>query len=382
MMRKISLFSSLLVLLVCIACNNPNTFVLPTSGKIREMIRVDSLQPRVLFPDQAEQMYITDMKKSVMPRIVDVKYLPLDNNIGFISHVKKILFIKNRIIIFDFGGDGNDAIFIFDNLGAGIKKLPSGGRGPMEFFRIGDVYTFPGSSYFSVADFQSSRIQTFDLNGNHVRTEHTSLHMTYRHPLSDSVILYSSNFNQNYHVDELFSHSIFTGVGDSILFRGLPFLPHQKSSWRTNYFFTNYRGGFQLRQHGGDSIFEVINDSTYFVPFVVEFENSVQNKLMQYPPGSDYLGLYWVYTGKDYKSLGGFLENDNSIFYLVRGKVGLRAYLFNKSSGISYQINEPLLQNPLTFICVGAIPVTIHENKFVSPLPGYMVYLFNPLVSH
>jgi len=376
-MLKIFLFSSLLVLLFCSACNNPNDFVLPTSGKIREMTRVDSIPPVVLLPDEAVPFFLVDFEYCGIPMITDVEYLALDDNIGFISRVKEILFIEDRIIVLDALGS-ESSVFIFDTLGVGIKRLASGGRGPEEFFVAWDIYLIPGTAYFAVPDLQSPRIQVFDLNGNHVRTKLTGMHVQDHQPLNDSVTFYTSSFNQNFHIPELFNYGIFTGVGDSILFRGLPFMPHQKSSWQVNFPILNYRGDLQIRQHANNVIYQIINDSTYFVKYKVKFENSIQSKLERHPPGSDFGQLFSKYKGKGYSFMEFFLENDNSIFYVVtEGERNVIAYLYDKANNRSYQRWDVAFQYPRVTIDIGTIPVAIHENRFVAAIPGHIIYAHN-----
>lgn len=263
---------SIFIILALYGCNvgsNKHMVTLPSHGKVKNMKRDDSRAPILLFPDKAEPCLLTDMEIPGNPMITDIEYLALQDNIGYLSfEIKKVLFKNDRIIIFD-NSWNSAAVFIFDTLGVGIKKLSSGGRGSTEFLGIGDIYFILGTDYFVIADLLTPRVQTFDLDGNHIRHEYGVFHAVSHHPINDSIIFHGSGYQQNYHIEDLIDYSIYCGICDSILYRGFPYLPHQKCDWATSKFFVNYKGDFQIKQHAVDSIYQIINDSTYFVPYVV-----------------------------------------------------------------------------------------------------------------
>lgn len=226
-------FFLILIVLGCSHYRNKEFVTLPTHGAIKLMKRNDSIPTVSLFPNKAEEYYLfTDLKDvsgfdGIVPNL-EYEYIALDNSIGYIGEVKNILFIKDRIIIHD--GSVNDvAVFIFTMEGVGIKRIKAEGRGPSEFLGIAQIFTFPGADYFVVKDDKSSRFQYFDLNGEYIKTEHTMLHISACMPINDSVLVSGSSYRQNYHIEDLVEYSIYSGVKDSIIYKGLPYKHYQKT---------------------------------------------------------------------------------------------------------------------------------------------------------
>lgn len=373
-------FFLILIVLGCSHYRNKEIVTLPTHGAIKLMKRNDSIPTVSLFPNKAEEYYLfTDLKDvsgfdGIVPNL-EYEYIALDNSIGYIGEVKNILFIKDRIIIHD--GSVNDvAVFIFTMEGVGIKRIKAGGRGPSEFLGIAQIFTFPGADYFVVKDDKSSRFQYFDLNGEYIKTEHTMLHISACMPINDSVLVSGSSYRQNYHIEDLVEYSIYSGVKDSIIYKGLPYKHYQKTFWAVNSFFTNYRGDIQIRQHASDSIYQILNDSTYFVPYVVKFDKSVQQKFESMPVETNFDELYWEYTTKSgYQDILSFLENDNCIHYICGLGDGLRyGYLYDKQNNKTYKFSTVFPAHPIKLLYTGEAPVTIHENKFVAAIPGYKIF--------
>jgi hypothetical protein len=202
------------------------------------------------------------------------------------------------------------------------------------------------------------------------------LHISACMPINDSVLVSGSSYRQNYHIEDLVEYSIYSGVKDSIIYKGLPYKHYQKTFWAVNSFFTNYRGDIQIRQHASDSIYQILNDSTYFVPYVVKFDKSVQQKFESMPVETNFDELYWEYTTKSgYQAIRSFLENDNCIHYICGLGDGLRyGYLYDKQNNKTYKFSTVFPAHPIKLLYTGEAPVTIHENKFVAAIPGYKIF--------
>ena len=108
-------------------------------------------------------------KELILQDFMDVEYIPLETNGGFLCQGivqaigKEMILVKNNI------RDGD--IFIFDRNGKGLRKINRMGQGPEEYINITNIILDEDNGEIFVNDdVQIKRIQVYDLFGKFKRS--------------------------------------------------------------------------------------------------------------------------------------------------------------------------------------------------------------------
>jgi len=339
-MKNLFLFFIIYFFLSCSERQTKKPIKLPGSGRVHEMVRVTNPSPTILIPkDAIDNITITDSVISGKPYISEEKFIPLDIKNGPIGTIDKILFYKDHIYIAD--RRINEAVFIYDTLGVSIHKINERGKGPKEYYGVGDICIDTVKKELILEDRLSKRRLFYDLNGQWRRTEVTKLNIMNIERMKNST-LYRSSYGQNWLIKELEDYPLLSGINDSIVYRGFRFLPYEKCDWDGGNIYRNYKDDIFYHPTYSDTIYSILSDSSYCVATYFKFDNSMFRKLASLTTGS--IDIILKMRKENYQRFFDltFQETNNSILYgcVFETSMPIRNYLYNKINKISYKLNN------------------------------------------
>ena len=163
--------------IILYSCNSNNE---KTNFKISS---IESLKPIRINYDNIKPLNLTDIFKSI-------SYIHLetsdDNMIGVI---KKIIFSKNRIFIYD----NNNKIFIFNKNGKLVNIIYENGRGPGEYVAFKDLVLNKYNNEIIIFEPVLFKFLYYDINGNFLREKRFEQYISKFFITENFYLFYSDN---------------------------------------------------------------------------------------------------------------------------------------------------------------------------------------------
>jgi hypothetical protein len=273
----------------------------------------------------------------------NIKYIPLVSKEP-IGEFRKILIYKERIYVLD--AFVAEKIFIFNMKGEIIKIIDSKGGGPDEYLGLMDMSISTQDDYLVVNDRLAPFILYFTLDGEFVKKTRSIFNTTV-------VIINGKTLNQlnpEQSFDDNVNYHLVVTVGDSIIRRGFPFYPLQMDAIFSPPFQYNYKNELLFCPYYCDTIYQIVNDSTYTTKYIIKHRKSIWEKSDERLSFGDYTSLI---IQSDYTSITSpVLETENFVSYPIEAKIKVdesyhrRSYFywFNKNKKTSFSLEEPNLQ--------------------------------------
>lgn len=289
----------------------------------------------------------------------DIEYIPLKSEepIGMITH---LMVYRERIYILD--AYRNESIYIFDLSGKLIKIISSKGGGPQEYIGLGDMCISRKTNELVVSDRLSLHMLHYTLDGDFIKKTKAIPH-SYVEMMGDfsvNVLAYGQSFSNdvNYHV--------ITALEDSVVRKGFIFEPLQKQAVNSRPLSCNYRNELLFKPVLSDTIYQIMNDSSYAVKYVVSRKNSIWSKKGEALRTEEYRNLI---KESGYTMLGGpVLETQNHVsFPIGEGKEGhtvQKACWYDKRKEMSFTLGIRIDQSSAISSWVPA-PIALSGNSFV-----------------
>jgi hypothetical protein len=355
---------------LCLLCachpNKTNKIInLPKADKIREMVRIDNPFAYVLDPEEAiKNITISDSVISGKPYLSEEKFIPLDSKNGPIGLISKILFYKDRIYIAD--NRKSQAVFIYDTLGNSVRKIDERGKGPKEYYGLGDICIDTLNEELILDDRLTQRRLYYDLDGDFLRTEETKINIL-NMVITNKSFIYRSSFGQNWQIKELVDYSLYSGINDTIRYRGFKFFPFEKCDYNSSFINSNDNGKVYYQPGFSDTIYSILSDSSFCVAAYVKLKKSMFQKLYNSDKGSNDIVEKFYREGYQYLNNLFFYEIDNCIFYgcVLDESQRISFYLYDKTNKISYKFNDGVYFGGLAARKAFKYPITTFNNYFV-----------------
>ena len=276
-----------------------------------------------------------------LPNVLkEVKYIPLISKEP-IGEFKKILVYKDRIFVLD--AYKAEKVFIFNMQGKIINIIDSKGGGPEEYIGLADMNISPDEDCIVLNDRLALYTLYFSLDGKFIRKERKIAN-------SGFAIMGNSIINQlvpgQSYEDNLNYHLVVTTKGDSIIRRGFPFYPCQLRAINFPSLFYNSTRELLYLLNLSDTVYQILNDSTYTVKYIVKHKKSIWEKYDQDMDSNQYSDLI---TNSNYTRLRPpILETERFVYISIETKKtyqnrdyrGSFDYWYDKIKGVVFHLTE------------------------------------------
>jgi hypothetical protein len=274
----------------------------------------------------------------------EVKYIPLVSKEP-IGEFRKVLIYKERIYVLD--ATVAEKIFIFNIKGEIIKIIDSKGGGPEEYRGLIDMTISMKDDYLVINDRLALYTLYFTLDGEFVKKNRSIANSTLA-MMGNKIVNHLSS-GQSF--DDNVNYNLVVTVGDSITRKGFPIYPLQVNSIHFPPLHYNYRNELLFCPDYCDTVYWIINDSTYTTKYIVKHSKSVWEKWNQNLNFKEYAELIF----SNYTALTKpILETENFVYYPVEAKMIIDneryrhhyPYWFNKKKKQSFSIEQVKLEKP------------------------------------
>jgi hypothetical protein len=269
----------------------------------------------------------------------DIKYIPLVSKEP-IGEFYKILLYKEHIYVLD--AFISEKIFIFNMKGEIIKIIDSKGGGPNEYRGLMDMTISFKDDYLVVTDRLDLHILYFSLDGEFIKKTSSIFNTTVE--IIDDKVLNQLNPGQSF--DSNVNYHLVVSIEDSVIRKGFPYYPLQIHAITYPPFQYNYKNELFFCPHYCDTIYHIINDSTYTKKYIIKHHKSVWRKYNEELSFDE-----WDHLIKgDYTVLSKpVLEIENFVYYPIQAKIQIDdkyyrhtyPYWFNKKEGNSFTFENP-----------------------------------------
>jgi hypothetical protein len=291
----------------------------------------------------------------------DIKYIPLISKEP-IGEFYKILLYKERIYILD--AFISEKIFIFNMKGEIIKIIDSKGGGPDEYRGLMDITISFEDNCLVVTDRLDLHILYFSLDGEFMKKASSIFNTMVE--IIDGKVLNQLNPGQSF--DNNVNYHLVVSIEDSIIRKGFPYYPLQIQAITDSPFQYNYKDELFFCPYYCDTIYQIINDSTYTKKYIIKHRKSVWRKFNEGLSFDEWDNLI---RNLDYTVLSKpVLEVENFIYYSIQAKIQIDdkyyrhtyPYWFNKKKGNSFTFENPRQgQHIYHFI---PSPQSIYDNHY------------------
>ena len=366
-MKKIIVF---LILLSIIGCNNNQTYTSHVSNvdmdSIESLKRVDTSYT-IIDVDNYKKMPYSELHKFLK----NVKYIPLKSKepIGVIDVIK---IHKGRVFILD--AFKSESIFIFDLVtGDLIKKIHDKGQGPAEYLGLIDMAILNDQIIINDRLFYSTLYYTLD--GEFIKKVR-SIPNFYIEALNGTIVN-QLTFSQtsDFKINNTKCQLVFVS-NDSIIRKAFPYYPIQENAVNGKTFWRNSKDELLFSPLLSDTVYQFMNDSSYFVKYVVKQKKSLWGRHSEYLNFNDHsrLVIQEGYTFLGYE----FLEADDYVLYPISIKYNefrrTDIHLYNKKTGLSFRtILEGEEEDGQPFTTVIKKAQNVYGNYFVGVFEEYEI---------
>ena len=365
-MKKIIVF---LILLSVIGCNKNQTYTKAVfnTDSISSLIKVDTPYT-VIDVENYKKIPYSEYHKFLK----EVKYIPLKSDEP-IGEIKVIKIHKGRVFILD--AFKSESVFIFDlSTGDLIKRIHDKGQGPAEYLGLIDMAILNDQIILNDRLFYHTLYYTLD--GVFIKKVR-SMPNFYVEALNGTIVN-QLTFSQasDFKINNIKCQLVFVS-NDSIIRKGFPFYPIQENASNGKTFWRNSKDELLFSPLLSDTVYQLMNDSTYFVKYVVEQKKSLWKKHDEYLGYNDHNRLVkqegYTYLGYE------FLEADEYVLYPIIIKysefefIREDVYLYNKTTGLSFRtiLDEQEEGQVITTLTPKA--KNVYGNYFIGVLEGHEI---------
>ncbi|MDR2425270.1 MAG: 6-bladed beta-propeller [Prevotellaceae bacterium] len=272
-MKQIILLALIALFLVSCAEQKPKEKVQnydkPNMQAVKMMQPVPN--PDIITIDQENHKTVSRNEFNDM--LTDVKYIPIICKEP-IGNVDKILVYKDRIFILD--TYKAKKVFIFNIKGELIKIIDKRGLGPGEYRQIDDMNIVWNEECVMFTDRRRDASLYYSLDGEFIREER-SIDTRQCAFMGNSIVNQMETWQQS--DDSPKYHLIVTAKDGSITRKGFPYRPiHVKSPHDQPFLSHNSMGDLLFVEHYSDTVYQILNDSTYKSKYVVKHKKSLWKK--------------------------------------------------------------------------------------------------------
>ena len=270
----------------------------------------------------------------------DVKYIPLVSKEP-IGEWKKILIYRERIFVLD--AHKAEKVFIFNMQGKIINIIDSKGGGPEEYTGLYDMNISPEEDCILLNDRLARYTLYFSLDGQFIRKDSKIANCGFA--IMGNSIINQVTTGQSFE-DGLDWHLVVTTKGDSIIRKGFPFYPIQLKSITYRPLFYNSMGELLFVPPLSDTVYQILNDSTYTVRYIVKQKQSIWEKYNQDIDDTQYNDLI---RNSNYTSLRTpILETERFVYIPVAAKIKINDkyfiskynYWYDKTQSVVFNLEE------------------------------------------
>ena len=203
----------------------------------------------------------------------DIRYIPFYSKKP-IGDIKKLIIFDKYVIVLD--SRKAESIFIFDLSGNLLHIIADKGGGPREYYGLADMSISKRDSLIVINDRLAPFMLYYTLDGKFVKK--TKAAPCFWFETFNDKIVNLAGFGQSFShkMDENFN--LIVSVFDSILYKSFPHYPLQVQTVEYRGLSFNYRDDLLYYSNKCDTIYQVLNDSTYTARFVVDQKKSLWQK--------------------------------------------------------------------------------------------------------
>lgn len=266
-------FLGIISMIMLVGCeSNKREEYVPYTGSSVPLISVNSLEPRILDWDNAEEVKFEDI-------IEEIRYIPLGDEEDVMGQIDQILYNDGIFYLFD---KNQDEVFLYNEVGKCLKKISDRGPGPKEYFGISNIDINPEGSELIIEDRMSSNVSFYDLKGNFKYKRRLPVQNGQTYVLKDSTLIVQMEAFQNKGSEEMEGYGYLVMKGDSVFRKGFKYLPSQIGFCGTNGVIDSYDNqSLYYKPLFSDSIYHVVSDSACSLAYYFKNEKSVWKKYWQ-----------------------------------------------------------------------------------------------------
>ncbi|GAB6013263.1 6-bladed beta-propeller [Viscerimonas tarda] len=308
MKNQISFIWYIIIFISFISCNNKNmgnviTSKILSSKSLRQIYNAD-----IITIDNTKSEIASFSQRD--NKLKDIKYIPLISGepIGIID---KIVIYKDQIFVLD--AYKSEKVFIFNMDGELLNTIDSKGAGPEEYRGLKDMNISKAEDCLLLNDRLSLQMLYFSLDGKFLKKTKKIANGYFA--IFDDKIVNQLSFGQSY--DPKINYHIVISKNDSVIGKGFPFYPLQNQA--VNPMFSplqyNFKNELLFCPNLSDTIYQIINDSSYTAKYVVNHKKSIWTKKDDSLTTEEYLDLI---RKSGYTHLvAPILETENFVSYQI-----------------------------------------------------------------
>ncbi|MDR3184116.1 MAG: 6-bladed beta-propeller [Prevotellaceae bacterium] len=356
-MKKISIYIAVTLLLISCKTKekNPVTSQILASESFR--LRQD-LPVEIIDAHDFESLPLEDINT----KIKDIRYIPFFSKepIGIFD---KLVIYDNHVIVLD--AFKSESIYIFDISGKLIHIIHSKGGGPEEYHGLMDITISRKDTLIVIPDRLSLSMLYYSLNGQFVKKTKAAP-CFYLEMLGDKFVN-QTTFAQSYSLDIEHNYNLIISSIDSVICKGFPYYPIQKEAIISNALQYNYKEQLLFTPVLSDTIYQIINDSTYSAKYVVNQKKSLWEKRKEYLTMQQVFNLI---QHSNYTHLKPpILETKGFVSYQIahekNNMIASTTYWFDKARNKSFTPKEIPIDNKINIPNIIPRPMTIYNNHYV-----------------
>jgi hypothetical protein len=294
-------------------------------------------------------------------KIKDIRYIPFfsEEPIGI---VEKLIIYNDYVIVLD--AFKSESIYIFDISGKLIHIIDDKGGGPEEYHGLMDISISQKDTLIAIPDRLSLKMLYYSLNGQFVKKTQAAP-CFYLELFGDKIVnqatfaqSYSQNIEQNYNL-------IISSV-DSVIYKGFPYYPLQKDAVNYNGLQYNYKDELLFTPVLSDTVYQIVNDSTYFAKYAVDQKKSIWAKRAEYLSTQQNSDLIkhsnYTHLQPPVLETEGFVSYQ--IAYEKNNRIASTTYWFDKNRKKSFTPKEIMIENKNIPNLIPR-PMTVYKNHYV-----------------
>jgi hypothetical protein len=210
-------------------------------------------------------------------KIKDIRYIPFysEEPVGIFD---ELIIYDDHVIVLD--AFNSEKIYLFDISGKLIHIIDNKGGGPEEYHGLTDISISRKDTLIAIPDRLSLNMLYYSLNGHFIKKTKNAP-CFYLEAFGDKIVN-QTTFAQSYSQDIKQNYNLTISSNDSVIYKGFPYFPIQKEAVNGNGLQYNYEGKLLFTPVLCDTIYQIINDSTYVARYVVKQEKSLWKKKEEY----------------------------------------------------------------------------------------------------
>ena len=203
----------------------------------------------------------------------DIRYIPFYSKKP-IGDIRKLIIFDKYVIVLD--AHQTESIFIFDLSGNLLYIIADKGPGPREYYGLADISISKSDSLIVVNDRLAPFMLYYTLDGKFVKKTKTAPCFWFEsfHDKIFNLVGFGQSYSHK--MDENFNLTV--SILDSVLYKSFPHYPLQIETVESQGLYFNYRDDLLYYSNKCDTIYQILNDSTYTTRFVVDQKKSLWNK--------------------------------------------------------------------------------------------------------